>query len=607
MTDTQTPEVTARVEENWAALEVDGETQTIRADTEEEVRHEVLRRTVQIAAAAQTDVHLIATDRDGEWRLIVTPDGQISETGIVNQSHGTHQGGGSETDAVPVALDQIAAPPNAGLDVVDDATPTELRPYYDFSGPSDEEEIEQTTLREPGSTTTDGAAADSVSTDTVFADTVFADTVRRDSLPRPASDETSASSTVIGDPPSAVPEPQTAPAQDTAGADAGPVTIAATGEQIADAPAEPRHPTPSPQAAPVPSPQHAPVPPSTAGADSSVPDAATATVAGAPAASAPPLAASAAPAPLPTLADFQATQPPPVAGPAAQGWRGAIRRGSGGLISLKPSSSEQRHREAVASVTRSLSGPRTICVINPKGGAHKTTATMLVAATFGMYRGGYTLAWDNNETRGTLGWRAHQARHTNTAVNLLNDIDRFTDLRSARVGDLDNYVRSQADAQFDVLASDEDAAASSMIDDEGFRRLHETLQRFYRIIVVDTGNNMRASNWEAAIAAADQLVIVSAIREDTAGGAAWMVEGLARKGHEDKLRDAVTILSAPDKNTDARLRSRLLGHFGSLTRDVVEVPYDPALVSGAGISINTLAPATREAWLTATATIANGL
>jgi len=98
------------------------------------------------------------------------------------------------------------------------------------------------------------------------------------------------------------------------------------------------------------------------------------------------------------------------------------------------------YREGVASVQRSLDGPKTIVVVNPKGGGTKTTVTMLLASTFGIPRGGYTLTWDNNETRGTLGWRANPARHTNTAVDLLRDLERFTDVRSARVGDLDNYV-----------------------------------------------------------------------------------------------------------------------------------------------------------------------
>ena len=309
----------------------------------------------------------------------------------------------------------------------------------------------------------------------------------------------------------------------------------------------------------------------------------------------------------PTLDDFLQSRPAAPVGPATTGWQGSVRRLSGGLISPTPSSFELGHRSAIERVQRSLRGPRTVVVINPKGGAHKTTATLLLAATFGTHRGGSTLAWDNNETRGTLGWRGQPARHQNTAVDLLHDLERFNDIRNAKVGDLDNYVRAQGSTQFDVLASDEDAAASSTIDATAFNELHQSLSRFYRVIVVDTGNNMRASNWEAALAAADQLVIVSTIREDTAASAAWLVDGLYEKGHEQKVREAVTVLASPSKVADAQLNRRLHGHFASLTRAVLDVPHDPALVDGGTLNYDNLAPETREAWLQVTATVADGL
>jgi MinD-like ATPase involved in chromosome partitioning or flagellar assembly len=318
-----------------------------------------------------------------------------------------------------------------------------------------------------------------------------------------------------------------------------------------------------------------------------------------------------APAPIlgapPTLSDFMNSRPAAPVGPAQKGWQAGIRRLTGGLVSPRPSDAELAHRNAIAAVQRSLSGPRTIVVLNPKGGAHKTTATLLIAATFGTYRGGYTLAWDNNETMGTLGVRAQAARHTNTAVDLLRDLDRFADARSARVGDLDNYVRMQGDAQFDALASDLDPAGAASIDADAFRKLHSTLSRFYRVLVIDTGNNMRASNWEAAVETADQLVIVSTIREDTAYGAASLLDGLRRKRHADKVVDAVTILSAPAKTADAQLSRRLHGHFRQLTRTVLDVPHDPSLVAGGPLNVDALAPRTREAWLHATAAIAEGL
>lgn len=310
---------------------------------------------------------------------------------------------------------------------------------------------------------------------------------------------------------------------------------------------------------------------------------------------------------LPTLDDLLQSRPEPPPGPATTGWQGALRRGSFGAINPRPSEQELRHRAAVATIQRSLAGPRTVVVVNPKGGASKTTATMLLAATFATHRGGYTLAWDNNETRGTLGWRALPSRHANTAVDLLADLDRFQEVRRARVGDLDNYVRSQGEAQFDVLASDEDASASASIDDDAFNRLHATLSRFYRVLVIDTGNNMRASNWEAAVDAADQLVVVSTLRDDTAASAAWLIDGLRAKGHADKVAQAVTVLTAPSQRADSELSARLHDHFGQLTRAVVDVPHDEALVSGGTIEVGRLARTTRDAWVHATAAVAEGL
>ncbi|MGL5828019.1 MAG: MinD/ParA family ATP-binding protein, partial [Angustibacter sp.] len=309
----------------------------------------------------------------------------------------------------------------------------------------------------------------------------------------------------------------------------------------------------------------------------------------------------------PTLDDLLASRPAPKPGPAKMGWQGAVRRASGGWVKPAPGKDEMSHRQAIASVQRSLNGPKTIVVVNPKGGANKTTASLLIAATFGIHRGGYTLAWDNNETRGTLGWRAHPARHTNTAVDLLRDLDRFTDLGTARVGDLDNYVRTQGSARFDVLASDEDAAGAASIDATAFHRLHGTLARFYRVLVVDTGNNMRASNWQAAVEAADQLVIVSTVREDTAQSAAWLADGMRAIGQLPAVQNAVTVLTAPSKTPDAALSRRLHEHFGQLTRAVLDVPHDPALVDGGPINYDALTTASREAWLRVSAAIADGL
>ena len=164
---------------------------------------------------------------------------------------------------------------------------------------------------------------------------------------------------------------------------------------------------------------------------------------------------------LPTLDDLLAARHPAASGgPAEHGWQAGVRRLTFGGISPKPGRVERRRRIASASVRRTLDGPKTIVIINPKGGAHKTTATMLLAATFGLQRGGYTLAWDNNETRGTLGWRSSHADHTKTAVDLLNALPALGTSGTVRIGDLDRTWCSEVNER----ASTEEAEAEFSSD-----------------------------------------------------------------------------------------------------------------------------------------------
>jgi hypothetical protein len=85
------------------------------------------------------------------------------------------------------------------------------------------------------------------------------------------------------------------------------------------------------------------------------------------------------------------------------------------------------------------------------------------------------------------------------------------------------------------------------------------------------------------------------------------VDALRATGHEDAVRRAVTILSAPAVHRDDRLAARLHDHFGALTRTVLDVPYDPSLVAGSPLDYDALADGTREAWLQVTSAVAEGL
>lgn len=294
-------------------------------------------------------------------------------------------------------------------------------------------------------------------------------------------------------------------------------------------------------------------------------------------------------------------------GPATWGWRGRVRRWSGGLVKPAMGAKERAWEADRALIQKDFDGPRTIAFVNPKGGAAKTTGVLAAGYTFGTVRGGGVIGWDNNETRGTLGMRGARSAHRNTTRELLEDVDRFKDVHQSRIGDLGAFVRSQGDAHFDVLASDERPDVTGVIHAKDFAEVHALLERFYRIILVDTGNNVRAENWLAAAEAADLLVVTSTVREDTGYSGLWMLDALQDAGYENLKYKTVTVLSDPSPKVDEGLARDLTQVYEQRTRGVYRVPYDPVLVSGSVVPYGELSAATRRAWLRACAGMAAAL
>ena len=294
-------------------------------------------------------------------------------------------------------------------------------------------------------------------------------------------------------------------------------------------------------------------------------------------------------------------------GPATWGWRGRVRRWSGGAIKPRMGPAERAYEQDRALIQKDFDGPVTIAFINPKGGAAKTTGVLAAGYTFGTVRGGGVVAWDNNETRGTLGIRGSRSSHTKTTKELLADLGKFADVSQSRIGDLGSYVRSQGDAHFDVLASDESPNVTGQIHADDFNSIHQLLTRFYRVILVDTGNNMRAENWLAAADAADLLVVTSTVREDTGYSGLWMLDALQDAGYQNLKYKTVTVLSDPSSTVDGKLAADLVDVYQQRTRGVYRVPYDPALVAGSVLPYNQLSHGTRMSWLRACAGMASAL
>lgn len=290
--------------------------------------------------------------------------------------------------------------------------------------------------------------------------------------------------------------------------------------------------------------------------------------------------------------------------PASRGWRGRANRLG---LTLPASDDELRFRRDQARVLAAFSDTQSVVVANPKGGAGKTPTALMLAATFGHYRGGYTLAWDNNETRGTLGLRAEGGvgGGQGNVIDLLGQIDYFLST-AASVGRLGAFVRPQS-AYFDVLASDETPGGMDMVDDAAYAKLREALGRFYRLLVVDTGNNVRARNWFAAVRAANCLVVPTTVQADVASTGLWMLDHLHRVGGVGVVRNAVAVVTCADPHVDKRLVQQIVAEYQRVVRAVVVVPFDRAIRPGTRLSYRDLGEPTRRAYLAAAVAVIDSL
>ena len=295
-------------------------------------------------------------------------------------------------------------------------------------------------------------------------------------------------------------------------------------------------------------------------------------------------------------------------GPATWGWRGGSAGWSGGLVKPRMGPAERQYVQDRAPIQKDFDGPRTIAFINPKGGAAKTTGVLAAGYTFGTVRGGGVIAWDNNETRGTLGIRGTRSTHRNTTRELLDDLGRFQDVYQSRIGDLGAFVRSQGDAHFDVLASDERPDVTGQIHADDFNVRPPAARAL-----------LPAASWSTPATTCAPRTgsprptpptcswSPRTVREDTGYSGLWMLDALQDAGYQNLKYKTVTVLSDPSPQVDDKLAADLVDVYQQRTRGVYRVPYDPALVAGSVLPYGQLSQGTRRSWLHACAGMAAAL
>jgi len=277
-------------------------------------------------------------------------------------------------------------------------------------------------------------------------------------------------------------------------------------------------------------------------------------------------------------------------------------------MKISPSERELAERADVHAVSRHWNGPRTIAIVNGKGGANKTPTTAILAALFARYGGSGVLAWDNNETRGTLGWRTEQAGHDCTVQDLLSQTGYLLG-PGAQSSELSHYVHHQTGDKYDVLRSNPKAvSADQKISRAEFAELHRVATKYFRLVFIDSGNDESAERWQQMIDQTDQLVVATTALGEHAEAGALLLEDLSRRDeHAAKLvRGAVVIVSQSEKNGSLAAAQSIADGFDGLARKASTIPFDEAL-HGGKIHFDALSATAQRAWLAAAAGVAEGL
>lgn len=244
-------------------------------------------------------------------------------------------------------------------------------------------------------------------------------------------------------------------------------------------------------------------------------------------------------------------------------------------------------------------GHHRIAVISIKGGVGKTTTTAALGAKLADLRGDRVVAVDANPHRGTLADRIGR-----TCGATVRDVLRAPDTLT-RYPDI-QALMSRAPSRLEVLASEIDPGIAAAFDDADYRRVAGVLERFYTICLTDCGTGLTEPAVAGVLGCADTVVIPAMASLDAANLAHATLDWLDAHGYAHLVSSAVVVIGAVRGRGQAIDLDQLEDTLRHRVRDVVRVPFDPHLRSGAAIDLTALHPATDETVLRLAASVAGG-
>jgi MinD-like ATPase involved in chromosome partitioning or flagellar assembly len=174
-----------------------------------------------------------------------------------------------------------------------------------------------------------------------------------------------------------------------------------------------------------------------------------------------------------------------------------------------------RTTDYLSQLEEAIVGPQlrrcaTIAVMSPKGGVGKTTTAVLLGTLFSLLRRDRVVAIDTNPDFGSLGRQLAPA-HTIYVDDLYEVLDEPELTATA----LDNHLCRAAHGLM-VIPAPTDPARVSQLDMAAYTRVVRKLQQMVGVIVLDTGTGFHEPAARAALATADQVVLVSDPEPSTA-------------------------------------------------------------------------------------------
>lgn len=302
-----------------------------------------------------------------------------------------------------------------------------------------------------------------------------------------------------------------------------------------------------------------------------------------------------------TRASLRASAPPV----ATTGWRGFLARVG---FKPEPSAAEKATLEAAAAVARdeetirqaTYTRPVGILVANRKGSAGKTTISLTLGGTLAACRGGGVAIVEVAEDPGTLTLRAEGTPRRGVG-QLVAD---HAEVRNP--GQLAGYTAPQT-SYARVIGS---TGPRPALTGEAVENVVRVVDSHFDMRVMDSGNQYTSPAFEAAVAAADVLVIPTLNATDTATQALALLDTLrAQGGHAAELADRAVVLVITDGRREIPAVAEGVAQAIAQARvgEVLTIPFDEHLAERGQITLSQLHPSTYRAFVAAGAAVIRAL